>query len=182
MIFALIDFETTGLTRHPQAPIQQQPEAIEFGCLLYDSQSEEIVDTCDVLINPTRPLEKIITDITGLTDEILASEPPFGDRCNIIGTHLSRADAVIAHNLSFDRAIMAYELARMGLSLKDVHWPKIEICTVEQTFPKFGRRMKLSELYEHYVGPYEQKHRALDDIMLMHAICQKIGLYQCFLN
>jgi len=73
--------------------------------------------------------------------------------------------------------MLQYDLARRGFSLKDVSWPSLQFCTVEQTAPQFGRRMKLIELYRHYVGEYEQKHRALDDVMRLHAVCQRIDLY-----
>lgn len=178
MIFMPYDFETTGLTVHHQAPLGLQPRPIEFAAILTDG--EKIIDEMECIINPEMAIEEIITKITGLTNEDLDDKPIFIDVFPKIAEFMKRADVAIAHNLSFDRNIMQYALARIDKTLADVNFPKIQICTVEQTYPSFGRRMKLSELYELYVGKYTQKHRALDDVYLLNQVCQKIGVYDMF--
>lgn len=173
--FAVFDTETTGLTAHPSASIGLQPRIIEFAGVITDGV--EILDTIEFLCNPGIALEEVITKLTGLTNEHLQNKPPFVHFVDDMRSFFSQADAVIAHNLSFDRDLVRYDLHRFGRDLSRVSWPQIELCTVEQTFHQFGRRMKLSELYEYYVGPYEQKHRAMDDIRLLHNVCQKVGVY-----
>lgn len=170
------DTETTGLTKHKDSPLSEQPRIIEFGGLLTDGI--EIVDTLEFIVNPGIAIEEIITKITGLTNADLDSQPYFDEYVNTIADFFGRANIVIAHNLSFDKALMKYDLNRMGLDLPDVNWPQVEICTVEQTFQRFGRRMRLEELYRMYCGPYIQKHRALDDVKLLHEMAGKIGVYK----
>lgn len=176
MKFAVFDFETTGLTVHPKANLGQQPRAIEFGGIITDGV--EILDQLEFLCNPGIALEEIITKITGLTNADLDNEPFFVEFIDALDSFFAGSDVAIAHNLSFDSAIMTYDCRRVGRELQN--FPKIMCCTVEQTMHQFGRRMKLQDLYEMYCGPYVQKHRALDDVKLLHELCQKIGVYRAF--
>jgi len=174
--FIVFDNETTGLTVHQASDVSRQPRIIEFAAILTDGR--EVLETFEQLINPMMVLEDIITKITGLTNEDLDGQPLFRDVYPKIGEFFAKGDYYIAHNMSFDRALLKYDLQRCGKTLADINFTGRPICTVEETMPAFGRRMKLSELYEMYCGPYEQKHRALDDIMLLHEVCKKIGLYE----
>lgn len=178
MKFAVIDFETTGLPLHKQASLKKQPRAIEFAGIITDGES--VLDKIEFICDPGVLIEPIITKITGLTNDDLAGRPSFLNFVPGIKEFMSGADAVIAHNLSFDKFIMDCDLKRCSLSLEDISWPLIEICTVEQTRPRFGFNVKLSELYEMACGPYEQKHRAMDDIMLLHEVCQQYGVYRAY--
>lgn len=180
MLFLPFDWETTGLTVHPNAELEMQPRPIEFAALLTDGK--EILETFEFLVNPDIAIDEIITKITGLTNEILEEQPLFAEQIPRLKGAFGKADVCIAHNLSFDKNITKYALEREGLTLDDVGFPKIQICTVEQLMPEFGRRMKLEELYNLYFGDYEQKHRALDDVMLLHKVCQHIGLYDIWEN
>ena len=175
MLFLPYDFETTGLTVHPKAPLGMQPRPIEFAGLLTDGK--EILETFEFTINPEIVIEEIITKITGLTNEDLECNPPFINFVPQLKEIFKKTDETIAHNHAFDKNILDYALQREGLTLDDVNFPEINICTVEQTLPIFGRRVKLQELYELYFGKYEQKHRALDDVILLHKVCQQIGVY-----
>lgn len=180
MIFGVFDFETTGLTVHPLAELDLQPRPIEFAALLTDG--ENIIDTFEFIINPGMAIEEIITKITGLTNEDLENQPVFSEFIPKLKDIFGRADACIAHNLSFDKSITNYALQREGLTLDDVNFPELQICTVEQTYHHFGRRMRLEELYNLLCGKYEQKHRALDDVLLLHEICKTIGVYNMWEN
>ena len=175
MRFAVHDWETTGLTLHAKAALHKQPRAIEFAGIITDGK--EIIDTLEFICNPEQEIEPIITKITGLTNEDLDTRPTFRAYAPALTDHFAKADCVISHNLSFDKAIANIEAQHMGLSLADFNWPGREVCSVEQTFPMFGRRMKLSELYELKFGAYQQKHRAMDDLMLLHQCCIAYGIY-----
>jgi DNA polymerase III alpha subunit (gram-positive type) len=175
MLFAVYDTETTGLPFHFKGDLDKQPRIIEFAGIITDG--EKIIDEIEFIINPGIAIEDIITKITGLTNSDLEDKPDFSFYIPKVAAYFKQANAVVAHNLSFDKGMVQYDLERRNLTLSDVNWPKLELCTVEQTMPQFGRRMKLIELYRHYVGEYEQKHRALDDVMRLHEVCQKIGLY-----
>lgn len=178
MKFAILDTETTGLPYHRLAPLKQQPRIIEFAAILTDGIT--IFDQIEFKCNPGMEIEAIITKITGLTNADLREMPDFSRYIPDLKEFLSQADAAVAHNMSFDKSMVAYDLARRGLELDDVDWPPLSLCTVEETMPLHGKRMKLEQLYELHFGAKTQKHRALDDVIDLHKVCQKIGLYEAF--
>lgn len=177
-LFSVFDWETTGLTVHPDSDLDKQPRPIEFAGIITDGN--EIIHQLEFICNPGMAIEEIITRITGLKNEDLAGKPPFEHFIPHLTEYFGKADVAIAHNLSFDRNITKYALARTDKELSDVNFPAICCCTVEQLLPLFGRRMRLEDLYNKFVGEYVQKHRALDDVLLLHKLCQKFGVYDAF--
>ncbi len=181
MLFSIFDTETTGLPYHKDADLRKQPRIIEFGGIITDGK--EILNTLEFICDPGVHLDQVITDITGLTDAAVKGKPPFKAFIPQLKEYYGSTGARVSHNLSFDRSMLEFDLRRQGEGLDAIAWmPAIEICTVEQTFHQYGRRMKLTELYNIYCGPYVQKHRALDDVILLHEVCKAIGLYEAFQN
>lgn len=178
MKFLVFDTETTGLYKHPHAKMSVQPKIIEFGAALVNS-SGEVLEELSLLINPQEPLEEIITKITGLKDEDLVNQPTFPEVYEQIRDLFRKADAAIAHNLPFDSTLLNLELQRHRLD--DFVWPPFCICTVQETAPEWGRRAKLTELYERCTGgPLAQAHRALDDVMALVEVAKKLGIMNAY--
>jgi DNA polymerase III epsilon subunit-like protein len=174
----VLDSETTGLIKSKSLPLPQQPHIIEFAAVRLGAQLE-IVEELTFKCNPGIPLDKIITDITGLTDEDLKTEPPFGRYINELTEFFLGERVMVAHNCSFDRDMMYLELARINSVMK-FPWPSQHICTVEATTHLEGHRLKMTELYARAMGkPLVQKHRALDDVYALADIvrwCRKENL------
>lgn len=151
-----------------------QPRIIEWAGVLADSEGN-VVDELTMLINPEQPLEPIITKITGLTDEALADQPTFAQCAARLRSFFERATNLIAHNLPFDRTMMELELKRHNIT--DWPWPATMTCTVQEHAEEFGRRPKLTELYEHYTGDkLDQSHRALDDVEALLTVAEHAGV------
>jgi DNA polymerase III alpha subunit (gram-positive type) len=178
MLFCVHDTETTGLPLHRDVEASRQPKIIEFAGILTDGNS--IIEEVEFMCDPGEPLESIITKITGLTDEVLKGKPTFQQSLPRLSAYFAKGDAAISHNLSFDKGMVKFSMDRIGKTLADCNYPLIEICSVEQTFHHYGRRMKLTELYEILVGPYVQKHRAMDDVMMLHEVCKRSGIYAAY--
>lgn len=186
MLFNIFDTETTGLTRHPEASIDDQPRVIEFGGILTDGK--QVLEEFEFKCNPGVPLEAIITKITGLTDADLRDKPPFMAYADEIRSYFLKGRGRIAHNLSFDRDLLYYECVRSGKRLLDIGYYTddpggsltVEICTVEQAFFEYGRNMKLQELIEIIKGEYVQKHRALDDVLQLFDVAKFLGVFEVF--
>lgn len=183
MLFSVFDWETTGLPFHPDAELNKQPRAIEFGGIITDG--ETIFEELSFICNPGIAIEAVITEITGLTDDDLEDKPPFEHFIPQLNSYFAASRGRIAHNLSFDKGILTFDLKRLGLALDAVCWnglngDALEICTVEQTFHMYGKRVRLQDWYAMKCGPYVQKHRALDDVKLLHEACQKEGVYEAF--
>lgn len=180
-VVAVIDWETTGLTLHPDVSAEKQPRAIEFGGVLLSAEDggDEccLVEEASILINPALALDADITRITGLTDADLADAPAFAAVLPQLVRFFGSADLVVAHNLPFDRSILRGELARLGVV--EFPWPAKELCTVGLYAPEWGRNPKLTELYARVIGkPLAQTHRALDDVKALAEIVIKEKLWQ----
>jgi len=169
-VYSLIyDTETSGLLGASLLPDNKQPKVIEFyGCLLEDGKK---VDEVEFFANPGFKLEQKIVSITAITDAMLANEKPFAAYESQVWGIIKRADEVVAHNLSFDIAIVDAEFARLGQS---VPWPAGRICTVEATEWIKGYRLSLGALHEHLFGEkFAGAHRARVDVE---------ALTRCFLE
>lgn len=170
-----LDTETTGLLLPSIAPLEKQPKIIELAIIKLSFGGDEIVvgqDGAEVprvtekswLINPGEPLSADIVRITGLKDDDLKGQPRFAEIAEEVTEHFIGVTGMIAHNLSFDLGMLVNELKRLGKETAFPYPPK-QLCTVihySQTL--FGRRAKLTEVYQRVLGrPLPQKHRALDD-------------------
>jgi len=186
MIALIFDTETTGIPSHPDAKMSVQPHTIEFGGMLVNEENE-IIDTLELLIKPPKTFtgtaikgDKLldwagIERISGITQDDLADCPEFFEVADQIRDFFARADTLIGHNLPFDKGMIELDLKRAGIT--DWPWPEREICTVQEHFEEFGRRMKLLQLFEHYTGtPLEQTHRALDDAKATFIVCAMSGV------
>lgn len=173
---AIFDTETTGLPLHRRAPLSKQPRIIEFAAAIYDTATRTVVRECSTLINPGVQIEEVITKITGITNDQLQAYdvPVYAEVAKQIADIFAECDISIAHNHPFDKAMVEFELQRMGAGAGAFAWPELQICTVEHFKPIWGRRPKLTEVYEHVMGKkLEQTHRALDDVHALAEVCLK---------
>jgi DNA polymerase III epsilon subunit-like protein len=169
----IFDTETTGLPKHATAKLSTQPKIIEFGAIIVEEGA--VLSEHRMLINPQQPLEAIITKITGLTDEDLRDAPTFPEVHEELRLLFAGCDAAVAHNMPFDSTMVNLETGRH--SLEPWPWPPRMICTVQEHVEMFGRRAKLLELYEQYMGePLKQTHRALDDVYALWSVVRKSGV------
>jgi len=132
---------------------------IELGA--YRVRGGQITDEFQTLINPEARLPRFIATMTGISDEMLAAAPRFGE---IVGAWLAFAgDAVLAaHNSSFDLPLVNREIARVfpGYRMRN-H----ELCTVN-----LARRLVLNSdghnldaLADHFGIENPERHRAAGD-------------------
>lgn len=162
----VFDTETTGLIKSSMLPLPQQPHIIEFGAVKLDERLEPR-DSLTFLVNPGVPLDKVITDITGLKDEDLKDHPPFAANIERVIDFFLGERELVAHNCAYDRDMLSLELRRIN-RLTRFPWPPVHICTVEATFHLEGHRLKMTELYAKAMNrPLPQKHRALDDVLAL---------------
>lgn len=171
----IFDTETTGLVKHPDAPLAKQPRIIEFGAAALSLKDGKVKKRFTQLVNPGMDVGDEITRITGISDEALANAPPFHEAWQSIAAFLKPATLMLAHNEPFDHAVIDYELKRAGKPFK---WPQT-FCTIGLYRERWGRDMKLTELYANVIGKeLDQKHRALSDVEALVEIVQKDKLWR----
>ena len=165
----VFDTETTSLLPVSIASDMLQPRVIEFyGCVVRDD--DIIEEELELLINPGHKLLDETIKITGMTDDDLVDKPTFGDVADRINDMMAICDMVVAHNLSYDMGVIDYEFKRLD---RVPRWPKLKLCTVEQTVFLKGIRLSLSNLHEHLFGDkFEGAHRAKVDVAaLVRCFC-----------
>jgi DNA polymerase-3 subunit epsilon len=104
--FTIVDVETTG-----GSPFFNR--VIEIGLLRVEKG--EVVEEYKQLFNPGMALPEFISEMTGITDTMLARAPRFEDLAEeILGKF---EDAIfVAHNSQFDYGFLKEEFRRVGLA------------------------------------------------------------------
>ncbi len=160
-IVSIFDTETTGIPSSRLIDLDKQPEIIEFTAIKFDLEKDDIIKEYDFLVKPKKEIPEEITEITSITNAMVSDALLFKDRVLEIKDALENADAVIAHNLSFDKEIVEIELER----IKDtINWRRL-ICTVEATMCIKGYRLSLTDLHKDLTGdPFAGAHRSRSDV------------------
>lgn len=178
-IVCIFDVETTGLIKNHTLKLDKQPYIIEFYGCIFNLKTGKKSKEFDTFIKPPKPLsdkpgfgeKKTITEITGITNEMLEGAPTFSEVSKQIIDLLEACEAVIAHNASFDTEMVNIELERLGLKLA---WPRV-ICTVEQTIAMKGMRLSLSALHKELFGEeFKGAHRARVDVAALTRCCVEL--------
>ncbi len=163
MEICIFDTETTGLIKPSPASLEKQPFITEFyGCVV--NEDFELLREFETFYDVGFPLPEIITKITGIKDSDLVGQPKFGDKAVELAKFFTGVDMMVAHNVNFDRNMLANELLRCD-SLVKFPWPRHHLCTVEKSMYIRGHRLKLSQLHKEMTGEdFKDAHRAKNDV------------------
>lgn len=151
-MFAIVDIETTGGSARWE-------RITEIAIVLHDG--EKVVDTFSTLLNPDRSIPWNITQITGITDDMVADAPRFFEVAKHI-VQMTDGCIFVAHNVSFDYNFIKEEFSRLGFD-----YSRKQLCTVKlarKVFPGLPS-YSLSNLKRHFNIHAEKSHRALDDTL-----------------
>lgn len=161
MIFAITDLETTG--GHPRGN-----GITEISIVLHDGK--RILDQFESLINPGRPIPLGITELTGISNEMIEDAPSFTDIAEDIYAFLEES-IFVAHNVNFDYSFLKESFAREGIV-----WNAQRLCTVRlsrQIFPGF-RSYSLKNLCRELSIQNPSPHRAWGDTAATAEVFSKL--------
>ncbi|MCB9025823.1 MAG: 3'-5' exonuclease [Bdellovibrionaceae bacterium] len=150
MKVVVLDFETTGLSA-------AHNRIIEVGAVALDGK--DCVGTFSQLVHPGDFLPYNITQITGITDEMLNDQPPAEVVMPKLAEFISDR-TIIAHNASFDAKFLNSEMKRVDIELSNP-----VLCTLRlarRVLPGFSS-YSLGNLAHHLGISLTRAHRALDD-------------------
>ena len=116
-MFAIIDIETCGGKFEPQ-----RGRITEICILIHDGL--QVTEKFSTLINPECYIAPIYTNITGITNQMVATAPKFREVAHII-LELTKNRTFIAHNVSFDYNFIKGEFAALGYEFE-----REKLCTV----------------------------------------------------
>lgn len=160
-MYAIVDIETTG-------GVARYERITEIAIVVHDG--EKIVETFSTLINPERSIPWHITQITGITDDMVADAPRFFEVAKQV-VQLTEGKVFVAHNVSFDYGFIREEFQRLGFDFQ-----RRQLCTVRlsrKVFPGLPS-YSLSNLKKHFNIASERAHRALDDTLATTELFEKI--------
>jgi DNA polymerase III subunit epsilon len=115
-MYTIIDIETTG-TSHKTGKI------IEIAIILFNG--EIITGAFTSLVNPECTISYQITQITGITNEMVLNAPKFFEIAKQI-VQLTANKIFVAHNSSFDYNFIKSEFEQLGYN-----YHRKTLCTVE---------------------------------------------------
>ena len=148
--FVVIDTETTGLS-----PVFDK--IIEIGAVRVSSG--KIVDTFSSLINPGIHIPATISELTGISDEMVANSdcieivlPKFMEFC--------QGAVLVAHNAPFDIEFIRENLKRIGMS---EDFTVVDSLNLSRMLLKDNKRHTLRDVAKALNIPIVNLHRALDD-------------------
>ncbi len=158
---AFVDLETTGAT----ATIDR---ITEIGIVEVDEDGT--VREWQQLVNPGTRIPPFIEQLTGISNAMVASAPPFEA---VAAEALKRLEGrlFIAHNARFDYGFLKQEFKRL-----DINFRAPVVCTVKLSralYPEHHRH-NLDSLIERHGLIAADRHRALADAQLIHQFWQKI--------
>jgi DNA polymerase-3 subunit epsilon len=149
--FVALDLETTG-SRPGTSKIT------EIGAVRYEGLEE--IARFSTLVNPLRPIPRMITQITGITQDMVAGAPRIEEVIPELLEFLKGA-VVVAHNASFDVGFLNYELRRLkGRRLGD---GAIDTLPLARALAPGLPNYRLHTVAEALGAPVTACHRALAD-------------------
>ena len=163
----ILDFETTGLLKPSATEMIHQPHAIELYAMRVD-KSGNILDEIETFFSVPVVLERHITKITGINENMLQGAPEFSEKYSEICSIFLGCERMVAHNLPFDAGIMWCELVRIGREFQ-FPWPPDWYCTIEHSMYIENKRLKLGILHKYATGKEfkDGAHRAKQDVLAL---------------
>jgi DNA polymerase-3 subunit epsilon len=151
---AVIDFETTGL-----GPTQGG-RATEIAAVLV--QDGQIVGRFQSLMNTGTWVPSFITQLTGISNEMLRSAPP-ARAVMLEVAQFTKGCPLVAHNAAFDRGFWQAELARADCESDDAHAFACTMLLSRRLYPH-AQNHRLGTLATlHALPSIGRAHRALAD-------------------
>lgn len=162
-LYAVVDIEATG------ASIGRDERMIQFACVLI--KNNQVVESFDTFVNPSRKVNKTIRDLTGISSKDLATAPYFEDIAHIIHTLLE--DTIfVAHNVAFDFHFLNECFKRVGEAPLTI--PAIDTVELAQILYPTEESYQLKDLVGSLGYTLNQAHNALFDAQATAFLLQKL--------
>jgi DNA polymerase-3 subunit epsilon len=163
--FAIIDFETTGLSP------SQGDRATEVAIVVLEGT--QVVDRFQSLMNAGVRISPFIEAYTGISNEMIRTDPPaasvMSEAARFVGDM-----PLVAHNASFDQRFWAAEMARLG---GVSHTDPPMACTMllsRRLYPEAGSYRLGSLAAFHSIAPRGRAHRAMADAEVAAELLSRI--------
>lgn len=163
--FICFDIETTGLSA-------ARDKITEIGAVKVENGV--ITDTFSTFANPEMPIPQKITQLTGITDDMVKDAP---SQSEAVGAFLEFAgnNVLVAHNAPFDTSFIAKACEDMG---KEYNYTSIDTVAISRAILTDIKNCKLDTVAKFLrLGDFNH-HRATDDAEMLARIfinlCQRL--------
>ncbi len=149
-MYAVVDVETTG-GKYGEEGITE--------IAIYKYDGNDLTDQFSSLINPERPIQPFVQNLTGINEKMLRNAPKFYELAKRI-VEITSDCVLVAHNASFDYRMLQTEFERLGYDFE-----RKTLCTVElskKLIPDI-ESYKLGRLVRCLGIPLSDRHRAAGD-------------------
>lgn len=150
--YVVVDLETTGFDPYKGC------EIIEIG--ITEIIDNKIVRNYSRLIKPDNIIPPVITELTGISNEMVENEEGIEDVLPRFRKFLGDR-VMIAHNAKFDLKFLNYYLKKYNLPPIDNHLCTLEMLKKCKSYK--GKNKKLQTACEYYNITNENAHRADSD-------------------
>ena len=176
--FVVIDLETTGGAPHLGAGIT------EIGAVKV--RGGEVLGEFKSFIDPQHPIPSYITDLTGITDEMVFQSPTIAQIFPSLLEFLGSATetVVVAQNAPFDLSFLKFSASAHGFK-----WPTYPVLDTAIIARKVLTKdevpnCKLGTLAEFFGSTTTPNHRALDDaratVDVFHGLLERLGSHDIY--
>ena len=151
-MYAILDIETTG-GKYNEEGITE--------IAIYKFDGHNVIDQFISLINPERPIQPFVANLTGINNQMLNNAPKFFEVAKRI-VEITTDCVIVAHNSSFDYRILKTEFSRLGFDFE-----RQSLCTVELSKKLIPDQpsYSLGKLVRGLGIPLSDRHRANGDAM-----------------
>lgn len=163
--FICFDIETTGLSA-------ARDKITEIGAVKVENGV--ITDTFSTFANPEMPIPQKITQLTGITDDMVKDAP---SQSEAVGAFLefARDNVLVAHNAPFDTSFIAKACEDMG---REYNYTSIDTVAISRAILTDIKNCKLDTVAKFLrLGDFNH-HRATDDAEMLARIfinlCQRL--------
>lgn len=161
--FAVVDVETTGMRPG------EDDRITEIAVVVVQGSRRELV--FDTLLNPGRPIPARITELTGISDEMVRGAPSFADVADQLLAALA-GRVFVAHNARFDWGFVGAEVRRA----RDLVFDGPRLCTVRlaRRLYRGERSYGLDALAHRFAFEFPARHRAAGDAIVTGMLLERL--------
>lgn len=160
--YVLLDIETTGLS-------SEYDSIIEIGAIKISE--DKIIDEFQSFVAYDDELPEFITELTGITDEMLADAPSANEVIRNFDVFVGD-NVIVGYNVNFDINFL-YDYFEIYLN-KELSNDFVDCMRISRKLYPFEKHHRLKDMVKIYGISVEKAHRALDDCKATKAVFDKL--------
>lgn len=160
--YVVVDIETTGLST-------RENSILEISALRYVDHT--LVDTFSTLVHPYEPISAFITELTGITNEMVQDAPDIAECIDAFYAFV-QDDVLVGYNVNFDVNFL-YDNLKV-CSNKILQNDYIDVLRIAKRVLPYLPHHKQTDIASYYGIDIQGAHRAEKDCLICHACLEAL--------